>query len=136
MLDWFYITFATEIYKSSWMNNISIWIFSRWNLSSMIALLSINHSIIYRAYIMDNYESIHKLSMYSENFDKFNKYDLYSISVVLCDFAMVSFNWFPMKFLCFSVLNDFRVLDIWLNIFIPNITLENKMICECLCRNL
>ena len=33
---------------------------------------------------MDNCESTHKLSKHSENFHKFNKYDLYSIPIVFC----------------------------------------------------
>ena len=41
---------------------------------------------------MDNYESIHQLFKQSENFHKFDKYDLYSIPIVLYDFTMVSFN--------------------------------------------
>ena len=38
---------------------------------------------------MDNCESINKLS---EIFHKFNKYDLYSIPIVLYDFTKVFFN--------------------------------------------
>ena len=38
---------------------------------------------------MDNYESIYKLSKHSESFHKFNKYDLYSIPIVLYDLTMV-----------------------------------------------
>ena len=41
---------------------------------------------------MDNYESIYELSKHSEIFHKFNKYDLYSIPIVLYGFTMVSFN--------------------------------------------
>ena len=41
---------------------------------------------------MDNCESIHKLSKHSENFHKFNKYDLYNISIVLYDLTIVTAN--------------------------------------------
>ena len=59
---------------------------------------------------MDNYESIHKLSKHSGNFYKFNRYDIFSIPIVLYDFTMVYFNEFHINLPCFSVLNDFRVL--------------------------
>ena len=41
---------------------------------------------------MDNYESTYKLSKHSEIFHKIDKYDLYSIPIVLYDFTMVSFD--------------------------------------------
>ena len=41
---------------------------------------------------MDNYESIYQLSKHSENFNKFNEYDLNSIPIVLYGFTMVSLN--------------------------------------------
>ena len=41
---------------------------------------------------MDKYEFICKLSKHSEICHKFDKYDLYSIPIVLYDFVLVSFN--------------------------------------------
>ena len=61
---------------------------------------------------MDKWESIYRVSKYSKIFHKFNKYDLYSIPIVLYNFVLVSFNKFYKKFPCFSALNDFRVLYI------------------------
>ena len=43
---------------------------------------------------MDNYQYTCKLSKYSENFHKFDKYDLYSIPIALYDFTMVFINSF------------------------------------------
>ena len=41
---------------------------------------------------MHNFEFVYELSKHSENFHKFDKYDLYSIPIVLYDFTMASFN--------------------------------------------
>ena len=46
---------------------------------------------------MDNYESIPKLSNHSEIFHKFDKYNLYSIFIVRCDFTIVLINYFFMN---------------------------------------
>ena len=59
---------------------------------------------------MGKYEFTYELSKYSEIFHKFNKYDLYSIPIVLYDFKLISVNQFPENIPSFSDLNDFRVL--------------------------
>ena len=40
---------------------------------------------------MDSYKSTCELSKHSEIFHKFDKYDLSSIPIILCDFTMVFF---------------------------------------------
>ena len=61
---------------------------------------------------MNKYEPIYRLSKHSKIFHKFNKYDLYSVPIVLHDFVLASFNLIHKNFPCFSALNDFRVLYI------------------------
>ena len=41
---------------------------------------------------MDNYESIYELSKHSENVNKFDKYEFYSIHIALYDLVLVSLN--------------------------------------------